>query len=133
MPKIGCWLSLRFLPFFLPISILKEAEKAKAALDGKRALGKKIVVDWARFDPASKKNVRQYMHVSNLVENISAHHMHLCCNLVSRPSLWHYELLISNGFVRAIICAHSEHYGEGLGMRLYTFAAIIIVDNLLAG
>ena len=37
---------------------LKEAEKAKAALDGKKALGKKIVVDWARFDPASKKNVR---------------------------------------------------------------------------
>lgn len=39
---------------------LKEAEKAKAALDGKRALGKKIVVDWARFDPATKTNVRLY-------------------------------------------------------------------------
>lgn len=39
---------------------LKEAEKAKAALDGKKALGKKIVVDWARFDPASKTNVRPF-------------------------------------------------------------------------
>lgn len=42
---------------------LKEAEKAKVALDGKRALGKKIVVDWARFDPAIKTNVRPYSHV----------------------------------------------------------------------
>lgn len=42
---------------------LKEAEKAKAALDGKKALGKKIVVDWARFDPATKTNVRPYRYV----------------------------------------------------------------------
>ena len=35
----------------------QEAERAKSALDGKKALGKKIVVDWARYDPASKKNV----------------------------------------------------------------------------
>ena len=35
----------------------QEAEKAKVALDGKIALGKKVVVDWARYDPANKRNV----------------------------------------------------------------------------
>lgn len=42
---------------FVEYSTREEAEKAKVALDGKRALGKKIVVDWARFDPAIKTNV----------------------------------------------------------------------------
>jgi RNA recognition motif-containing protein len=41
---------------FVEYSTREEAEKAKAALDGKKALGKKIVVDWARIDPATKKN-----------------------------------------------------------------------------
>ena len=43
--------------------VLKEAEKAKAALDGKKALGKKIVVDWARIDPATKKNASHTISV----------------------------------------------------------------------
>lgn len=38
--------------------LLQEAEKAKAFLHGKKALGKKIIVDWAKQDQgASKKNV----------------------------------------------------------------------------
>ena len=42
---------------FFPLH-LQEAEKAKAALDKKKVLGKKIVVDWARTDlGAVKKNV----------------------------------------------------------------------------
>ena len=36
----------------------QEAENAKTGLDGKRALGKKIIADWARVDHgAIKKNV----------------------------------------------------------------------------
>ena len=37
--------------------VCQEAERAKAALDGKIALGKKITVDWAHYDPANKRNV----------------------------------------------------------------------------
>ena len=46
----------------------QEAEKAKSALDGKRALGKKIVVDWARLDPATKKNVKRIIHIRMYVQ-----------------------------------------------------------------
>ena len=38
--------------------VVQEAERAKAALDKKKVLGKRIVVDWARTDlGAIKKNV----------------------------------------------------------------------------
>ena len=39
--------------------MFQEAEKAKGALDGKLALGKKVVVDWARQDQGAKKSVSQ--------------------------------------------------------------------------
>lgn len=41
-----------------PHDFLQEAERAKGALHGKKALGKRIIVDWARQDQgAAKKNV----------------------------------------------------------------------------
>jgi len=41
---------------FVEYSTREEAEKAKAVLDGKIALGKKIIVDWARQDQGAKKS-----------------------------------------------------------------------------
>lgn len=42
---------------FVEYMTREEAEKAKGALDGKKALGKRIIVDWARQDQgAAKKN-----------------------------------------------------------------------------
>ena len=38
----------------------QEAETAKAGLDGKKALGRKLIVDWAKVDQGpSKKNVSE--------------------------------------------------------------------------
>lgn len=42
---------------FVEYTTREEAERAKTALDGKKALGKRIIVDWARQDQgAAKKN-----------------------------------------------------------------------------
>ena len=43
---------------------MQEAEKAKAVLDGKIALGKKIIVDWARQDQGAKKGVSVWGFIS---------------------------------------------------------------------
>lgn len=40
---------------FIEFSTREEAEKAKGALAGKKALGKKLIVDWARVDMGAKK------------------------------------------------------------------------------
>ena len=47
------------LLLFVPVAILwlQEAEKAKDNLDGKKALGKKIIVDWAKQDQGAARNV----------------------------------------------------------------------------
>ena len=47
--------------------LLQEAERAKAALDKKKVLGKKIVVDWARTDlGAAKKNVSYFFFLLSM-------------------------------------------------------------------
>ena len=40
-----------------PSSLTQEAEQAKANLHGKKALGQKLVVDWAKPDAAPSKTV----------------------------------------------------------------------------
>ena len=46
----------------------QEAEKAKAALDKKKVLGKRIVVDWAKTDlGAVKKNVSSVLSVEVVI------------------------------------------------------------------
>ena len=52
-------MTITFKYMFLP-SHFQEAERAKAQLNGKVALGKKLVVDWARPDLYGKKIVSVY-------------------------------------------------------------------------